>query len=225
MGYRSWVMGYGLWVMSFLPNTYNLSPITCFTYHLLPTTYYVNGNSMMETLYLIPVGHVQYSLMEILAKSLEEQFNIPSKISKEFQIPPEAYDRKRDQYHSSIILKRLKGFLPQSDGALSLGITEHDLYVPSLNFVFGEASPEDGIAIISLQRLRQEFYGLNENDEVLQRRMVTEAVHELGHVYGLMHCSNPKCVMFFSNTLTDTDRKSDKFCEKCGKVFEKVRKK
>ena len=180
---------------------------------------------MKETLYLIPVGHVQYSLMERLAKSLEERLNIPSKISKEFQIPPETYDRKRDQYHSSLILKRLKGFLPHTDGTLRLGVTEQDLYVPSLNFVFGEASPEDGIAIISLQRLRQEFYGLMENDEALERRMVTEAVHELGHVYGLMHCSNPKCVMFFSNTLADTDKKSDKFCEKCNKIFEKAEKK
>lgn len=191
----------------------------------LPATYYVNGNSMKETLYIIPVGQVQYSLLEGLAKSLEERFSVTCKIGREFQIPPEVYDRKRDQYHSSLILKRLEDFPPQMDSALRLGVTEHDLYVPSLNFVFGEASPMDGIAIISLQRLRQEFYGLKENEEKLQGRMVTEAVHELGHVYGLMHCSNPKCVMFFSNTLADTDRKSDKFCENCSKIFEKAREK
>ncbi len=199
---------------------FSLSLLASLPFYLLPI--YVNGNSMKETLYLIPVGHVQYSLMERLAKSLEGRFSVACKIGREFQIPPEAYDRKHDQYHSSLILKRLKGFLPQMDGALSLGITEHDLYVPSLNFVFGEANPENGIAIISLQRLRQEYYGLDENEETLHRRMVTEAVHELGHVYGLMHCSNPKCVMFFSNTLADTDKKSDKFCEKCLPLLKKV---
>lgn len=176
---------------------------------------------MIETLHLIPVGHVRYSLLESLAKPLEERFDISCKISREFQIPTEAYDRKRDQYHSSLILIKLKSFPPRSAGVLKLGVTEHDLYVPSLNFVFGEARPEDGIAIISLQRLRQEFYGRKENEEKLHRRMITEAVHELGHVYGLMHCSNHKCVMFFSNTLVDTDRKSDKFCKKCLPLLEK----
>lgn len=226
MGYRLWIIGYGLWAMGYglwatgyglwaLPIAYSLSPIA-------PVVCYANGNNMTETLYLVPVGHVRYSLLEELAKSLEERFNISCKINDRiFQIPPEVYDRKRCQYHSSLILKRLKSFPPETEGVLKLGVTEEDLYVPSLNFVFGEANPENGIAIISLQRLRQEFYGLDENEERLQRRMVTEAVHELGHVYGLMHCSNPKCVMFFSNTLADTDRKSDKFCEKCLPILKK----
>jgi archaemetzincin len=198
MGYRLWVIGCGLWVIVFLPITYN-----------------VNGDSMVETLYLIPVGHVQHSLMEELVRPLEERFNLSCKINGEFQLPPESYDRKRDQYHSSLILRKLKDFPSKTHSVLKLGITEQDLYVPGLNYVFGEANPVDGTAIISLQRLRKGFLWLKASKKVFRRRMITEAVHELGHVYGVKHCSNPKCVMFFSNTITDTDRKSDKFCENC----------
>jgi archaemetzincin len=94
-----------------------------------------------------------------------------------------------------------------------LGIVDRDLYVPELNFVFGEASQR--VAVISLTRLRQEFYNLPQDQHLFHKRALTEAVHELGHTYGLGHCGNPRCVMFFSNSLIDTDRKGSEFCPKC----------
>jgi archaemetzincin len=94
-----------------------------------------------------------------------------------------------------------------------LGIVDHDLYVPELNFVFGEAGRK--AAVISLTRLRQSFYLLTEDQNLFHQRVLTEAVHELGHTFGLGHCGNPKCVMFFSNSLMDTDRKGSEFCPAC----------
>ena len=96
-----------------------------------------------------------------------------------------------------------------------LGIVDHDLFVPELNFVFGEAGSK--AAVISLTRLRQTFYRLPEDQNLFDRRTLTEAVHELGHTYGLGHCENPRCVMFFSNSLSDTDRKGPEFCPRCTK--------
>jgi archaemetzincin len=88
-----------------------------------------------------------------------------------------------------------------------LGIAGVDLYVPELNFVFGEADPRRGVAVFSLSRLRAGA------DEVLfLRRAATEAIHELGHTYGLSHCADPTCVMWFSNTLAESDRKGTRFC-------------
>ncbi|MFN3466335.1 MAG: archemetzincin, partial [Candidatus Brocadiales bacterium] len=66
-----------------------------------------------------------------------------------------------------------------------------------------------------LCRLRQEFYGRPVDLTLLKERMVKEAVHEIGHVWGMRHCPDPCCVMFFSNSLADTDRKSDTFCKNC----------
>ena len=89
--------------------------------------------------------------------------------------------------------------------------------VPGLNFVFGEADTLNGVALISLRRLREGFYGLPEDEGLLVERAIKEAVHELGHTYGLPHCGDPSCVMRFSNSLKDTDRKGRAFCPACRK--------
>jgi archaemetzincin len=81
-----------------------------------------------------------------------------------------------------------------------------DLYVPRLNFVFGEADPQRGVAVFSLARLH------TPDRDRFVHRAATEAVHELGHTYGLTHCNDPHCVMWFSNTLAETDRKGTGLC-------------
>jgi archaemetzincin len=89
-----------------------------------------------------------------------------------------------------------------------LGVTDVDLYVPRLNFVFGEADSKRGVAVFSIARLQ------TPDRERFVHRAATEAIHELGHTYGLAHCNNPRCVMWFSNTLDETDRKGTEFCQR-----------
>ena len=102
-----------------------------------------------------------------------------------------------------------------------LGIADEDLYVNGLNFVFGEAELGGCYAIISLARLHQSFYGLPENESILTERIVKEAIHEIGHVYGLGHCPDPDCVMHFSNCLEDTDIKGVDYCQSCEREIDK----
>jgi len=127
-------------------------------------------------------------------------------------VPGNAYNVSRGQYHSTPILGGVRQFGGADGFDKLLGICDVDLYVPGLNFVFGEASLAEGVAIISLIRLRQGYYGLPEDDGVFMERSVKEAVHELGHLYGLSHCRDSRCVIFFSNNLMDTDRKGPTFC-------------
>ncbi|HVP27089.1 MAG TPA: matrixin family metalloprotease, partial [Candidatus Bathyarchaeia archaeon] len=83
------------------------------------------------------------------------------------------------------------------------------------NYVFGEAESPGKAALISLYRLKPEFYGKKPNTELFIERSTKEAVHEIGHTLGLNHCSNPFCVMYFSNSIFETDRKQSLFCNKC----------
>ncbi|MEW6109716.1 MAG: archaemetzincin family Zn-dependent metalloprotease [Nitrospirota bacterium] len=169
----------------------------------------------MKKLLVIPIGQVEKDILEYLMKKLKEFLPVRSEAGQEIPVPKGAFNAKRRQYHSSIILDELEGFKKRSGCDRVLGITAEDLYVPRLNFVFGEAGIITGAAVVSIARLGQEFYGLKPDRPLLYLRTLKEAIHELGHTYGLDHCRKRSCIMFFSNSISDTDRKGPGFCESC----------
>jgi archaemetzincin len=170
------------------------------------------GNKEMGIV-LVAAGEIDRNIMDRLRNDLNRIFNKQVSIGKGMADPDYARNKKRNQYLSTAILNAIMEQKEYTPYEKILGMVDHDLYVPELNFVFGEASRR--AAVISITRLRQTFYHLPEDQTIFQRRVLTEAVHELGHTFGLGHCQNPRCVMFFSNSLTDTDRKGSEFCQKC----------
>ena len=162
---------------------------------------------------LVATGEVNKNLMDRLKDDLSKVFDRQVSLEKGMSEPLYAYNKERNQYLSTAILSALMDQKEYASYEKILGVVDHDLFVPELNFVFGEAGPK--AAVISLTRLRQMFYRLPEDQNLFHQRVLTEAVHELGHTYGLGHCENPRCVMFFSNSLTDTDRKGSEFCPSC----------
>jgi archaemetzincin len=96
-----------------------------------------------------------------------------------------------------------------------LGVTELDLFIPILTFVFGEAEVSGGSAVVSYHRLHQEFYGFPVDERLLVERTVKEAIHEIGHVLGLPHCDDYTCVMAASHSVEYLDLKGRELCAHC----------
>jgi archaemetzincin len=161
---------------------------------------------------LKPLGNVADETTEELRDRIGDVFHCPIEIGAGFNDLARAYNPQRKQYSSSELLAFLKK--SERDERVA-GIADVDLYVPGLNFVFGEADMGSGTAIVSLCRLRQEYYGLAPEEALFLERATKEVVHEIGHTFGLGHCSNIKCVMHFSNSLADTDLKEVNFCNRC----------
>jgi archaemetzincin len=164
---------------------------------------------------LVKVGEVDEQTIEIIERNFPRYFNWNIKEILKLPIPIQSFNPKRKQFHSSTIISFISNSLSEKPCQLVLSVTEVDLYVEGLNFVFGEARPDLGICIISTHRLKPEYYGERKDLKIFERRVLTEAVHEIGHLLNLKHCKNPNCVMFFSNSIFDTDRKGFLFCDRC----------
>ena len=169
---------------------------------------------------LVPVGSIDVAVLEWLAVAITDSIQLPCSIRKEVIDPSDTYHAMRQQYNSTQILSKLVG-LKNGDNTKLLGVASIDLFIPILTFVFGEAQLGNRAAVISLHRLRQAFYGLPEDNELLYRRCEKEAIHELGHTFELLHCKKFDCVMHFSNSIEQIDLKHNTFCGDCTSIFKK----
>ena len=158
-----------------------------------------------------PVGDVPAELVTALEPVLREPFGCEVVTVGALALPEHAYDAWRGQHRAAVILDALARAKLASWDRL-LGVAGVDLYAAGLHFVFGEADARRGVAVFSLARLRAGLADDAAARALFERRAATEAIHELGHTYGLSHCRDARCVMWFSNTLAESDHKGTRFC-------------
>jgi archaemetzincin len=151
--------------------------------------------------------------MDAMGDAMGREFGLPVRTAA---LPPIdfAYDAGRGQWASVPVLESVLAQCPP-DAAKILAVTSRDLFIPVLTFVFGHAQLGGQAAVVSLARLRQEFYRLPPDREIFLERAVKEALHESGHTFGLVHCADRACAMSLSTGVRQIDTKEAAFCAPC----------
>jgi archaemetzincin len=180
---------------------------------------------MKRIVYLQKIGLLDQSILIKLKKDLEKALKV---FIDSVEILPDfipltnlEYNPKKRQYKASLVMKELIKHINKKQYFRTIGVIDKDIYSELKKFVFGVAKlpknqslKSSGFALISIVRLKEEFYRRPEDHLLFELRVLKEAIHELGHTFGLSHCNN-SCIMKFSNYIEQTDKKPSKFCESC----------
>ena len=154
------------------------------------------------------------ALLEPVRQGVEAALHCPVRLGVRSGVPAASLDARRAQRSSTKLLRWLLDDLPAGSQKI-VGITDADLFIPVLTFVFGEAQLGGRVAVVSLARLGQHYDGRPASPQLRTIRVVKECLHELGHTFGLVHCDRPSCVMSRSNSVVDVDAKRPVFCRDC----------
>jgi len=173
----------------------------------------------MNLVHLLPVGKVEVSLLRDLRAKIPRCLHVDCEIFPANLDPGPSYHAERQQYHSSEMLQRMQAVVRPRDWRV-LAVADVDLYIPILKYVFGEAQMGGPCALVSVHRLRQEFYGLDRDDALLSQRLLKESVHELGHTLHLHHCQDYRCMMSSSHSVEWIDLRENAFCDSCRSKME-----
>ena len=163
---------------------------------------------------IIPLGEVDFMMVNKVASAIGPVFNRSIDILKGMKMPQEALHAVRNQYYATVVLAKLERIKATSREKV-VGICEEDLYLPEENIVLGYADSLAGTAIMSLYHIRQEFYGLPEDEAKIYPRLFKEVVHQVSHLFELNNCRNPRCVNYHSKLMLDIDSKGTNFCDVC----------
>lgn len=160
-----------------------------------------------------PIGESVGSAIQPVAAAIGRTFGCRTETLPLLPDVAFAYDVNRDQYHSTLILDKLAAVLP-ANYLKVIAVTEVDLFIPILTYVYGEAQLGGKTCIISSRRLREHLPAMD-TEERFHNRLAKEAVHELGHTFQLRHCKDPSCIMHYCRSIQDVDRKIDSLCRYC----------
>jgi archaemetzincin len=160
---------------------------------------------------IVPLGEVNKKILEKIIEELKVTYHMIGEVTNIEKLPTSAFNAFRNQYRADELLN----FLEKHHEGRILGITNEDLYTEGLNFIFGQAKMRGNVAIVSICRLNPTFFHQPEDEEFFEKRIIKEVIHETGHMLGLGHCNKRACVMSFSNTVGDTDKKTKYLCDMC----------
>ncbi|MCP4702998.1 MAG: hypothetical protein GY865_00185 [candidate division Zixibacteria bacterium] len=163
---------------------------------------------------LVPLGEVDFLLVNRLATSIGPIFDRSVDILKGMKVPQESYNVIRGQNYASVILNKLER-VKANQREFIVGLLEEDIYLPDEAYIIGHSDTVSRTAVVSLNRIRHEFYGLPEDDKKIFTRLFKQSIFHLSPLFELSSCRNPKCINYFSQKMFDIDSKGEKFCDLC----------
>ncbi len=163
---------------------------------------------------LITCGTFEKKTTEHIQQSISSIFHLDVDCSECALDISQFYNPARRQYNADLILEEIIRRAPA--GYMKyINLFRGDLFIPILTYIFGQGQLNGKHGIASLYRLRNELYGLEEDYDLMLERFTKVVIHELGHMFGLVHCHNPNCVMRSSTYVEDLDQKEVNLCSKC----------
>lgn len=176
----------------------------------------------MTGLRVAPLEQQDGPVLNAIAESLRQGYGIEVEQGAALGEPSFAWDDERAQYNAPLILRQLLNECAGGEARL-LAVTGGDLYIPMLSFVYGLSQLGGRVAVVSMARLRPEFYGLPPDEELLRVRARKEALHEAGHLFGLVHCPDASCAMALSTGIRQLDQKQPSLCAGCAALVSEGR--
>ena len=167
---------------------------------------------LAEAVDLQPVGTLAPGTLAALAARLSRHVRLPVHLLAPAQVPLRSVSG-REQLDAGALLEALEA--TAAAGRLLVGVTGDDIAVPVFTFVFGLARQGGTACVVSLARTDPAFYGLSADVELGHGRAVAEVLHELGHLAGLDHCADGRCLMGFAGTIEKVDARGSRFCAAC----------
>jgi archaemetzincin len=168
----------------------------------------------IQEIVILSYAHFGNEFLEKISGAVKSEFQCPVTVKEMHLDLSEFYDAGRRQYNGDKLLKEIDSG-NNNKLAKTIGLFNVDLFIPILTYIFGQAQLGGSTAIASLYRLDNVRYGIMKNDNFLAERFSKEVVHELGHLFGLIHCHTPNCVMRSSTYAEDIDQKEVHLCAQC----------
>ena len=179
------------------------------------------GLQAQFTIAIQPFNNVDTNvLVDILSSISREYDSAKIVVLQKVAMPDFAYYKPRNRYRAEKLLQFLDT-LPVERTKI-VGFTDLDISTTKNEHydwgIFGLGEINGASCVCSVYRLKK-----NAGSELYVSRIKKVIIHELGHTFGLEHCTWPLCVMAdYQGTIKSLDRSGFHLCAQCRAKYKRI---